>query len=108
MRPVYALGGGVSNFAKARPDRPFQPIVKDTNDDVVVDLGFDLPKFASAVDGPMVASYHSEHIRSPSMSGIMALAHPWLRPKPSRCLRAFRCAMAGRRRSLQKPPAHWP
>ena len=28
MRPVYAVSGGVSKFAKARPDKTFQAVIK--------------------------------------------------------------------------------
>jgi acetyl-CoA C-acetyltransferase len=32
MRPVYAISGGVSKFAKARPDKTFQAVVKEAYD----------------------------------------------------------------------------
>ena len=60
MRPVYALSGGVSKFAKARPDRTFQAIVKEAYDYAIADIGLDFPAFTGAVDGS-VASYFSEH-----------------------------------------------
>ena len=39
MRPVYAVSGGVSKFAKARPDRTFPAIVKEAYDYALHDLG---------------------------------------------------------------------
>ena len=60
MRPVYALAGGVSKFAKARPDKTFQAIVKEAYDYAIDDLGLDFPTFTSLVDGS-VASYFSDH-----------------------------------------------
>lgn len=41
MRPVYMVSGGVSKFAKARPDVTFQPMVKEAYDYALRDLGLD-------------------------------------------------------------------
>jgi len=30
MRPVYVVAGGISKFAKARPDKTFQALVKES------------------------------------------------------------------------------
>jgi acetyl-CoA acetyltransferase len=43
MRPVYAVSGGVSKFAKARPDKTFQAIVKEAYDYAIADIGLDFP-----------------------------------------------------------------
>ena len=37
MRPVYAISGGVSKFAKARPDKTFQAIIKEAYDYAIAD-----------------------------------------------------------------------
>ncbi len=82
MRPVYALSGGVSKFAKARPDKTFQGIVKEAYDYAIADLGVDFPTFTALVDGS-VASYFSDHFSRQLMSGIMAQDYLGLCPKPS-------------------------
>ena len=82
MRPVYALSGGVSKFAKARPDKTFQAIVKEAYDYAIADIGLDLPAFTRAVDGS-VASYFSDHFSRQLMAGIMAQDYLGLVPKPS-------------------------
>jgi acetyl-CoA C-acetyltransferase len=81
MRPVYALSGGVSKFAKARPDKTFQAVVKEAYDYAIQDLGLDFPVFTALVDGS-VASYFSDHFSRQLMSGIMAQDYLGLCPKP--------------------------
>lgn len=82
MRPVYALSGGVSKFAKARPDKTFQAVIKEAYDYAVQDLGLDFQAFNHAVDGS-VASYFSDHFSRQLMAGIMAQDYLGLCPKPS-------------------------
>ncbi len=82
MRPVYAIAGGVSKFAKARPDKTFQAIIKEAYDAAIEDLGLDFPTFNAAVDGS-VASYFSDHFSRQLMAGIMAQDYLGLCPKPS-------------------------
>jgi len=82
MRPVYAISGGVSKFAKARPDKTFQAVVKEAYDYAFRDLGLDFPAFTAQVDGS-VASYFSDHFSRQLMSGIMAQDYLGLCPKPS-------------------------
>jgi len=82
MRPVYAISGGVSKFAKARPDKTFQAIVKEAYDYAIRDLGLEFPAFTAQVDGS-VASYFSDHFSRQLMSGIMAQDYLGLCPKPS-------------------------
>ena len=81
MRPVYAVSGGVSKFAKARPDKNFQAIVKEAYDYAITDLGLDFPTFTQVVDGS-VASYFSDHFTRQLMAGIMAQDYLGLVPKP--------------------------
>jgi acetyl-CoA C-acetyltransferase len=82
MRSVYALSGGVSKFAKARPDKTFQAVVKEAYDYAINDLGLDFPTFTSIVDGS-VASYFSDHFTRQLMAGIMVQDYLGLCPKPS-------------------------
>jgi acetyl-CoA C-acetyltransferase len=79
---VYALAGGVSKFAKARPDKTFQAIVKEAYDQAIDDLGLDMATFNRLVDGS-VASYFSDHFTRQLMAGIMVQDYLGLVPKPS-------------------------
>ena len=81
MRPVYVVSGGVSKFAKARPDKTFQAIVKEAYDYAIHDLGLDFATFTHLVDGS-VASYFSDHFTRQLMAGIMAQDYLGLCPKP--------------------------
>ncbi len=81
MRPVYAVSGGVSKFAKARPDKTFQAVVKEAYDYAINDLGLDFKQFTEIVDGS-VASYFSDHFQRQLMSGIMVQDYLGLCPKP--------------------------
>lgn len=81
MRPVYAVSGGVSKFAKARPDKTFQAIVKEAYDQSIDELGLDFQTFTQLVDGS-VASYFSDHFTRQLMAGIMVQDYLGLCPKP--------------------------
>jgi acetyl-CoA C-acetyltransferase len=81
MRPVYAISGGVSKFAKARPDKSFQAVVKEAYDYAIHDIGLDFPTFTHVVDGS-VASYFSDHFTRQLMAGIMVQDYLGLVPKP--------------------------
>jgi len=78
---VYALSGGVSKFAKARPDKTFQAVVKEAYDNLIDDLDLDQRTFNRLVDGS-VASYFSDHFTRQLMAGIMAQDYLGLAPKP--------------------------
>lgn len=80
MRDVYMLAGGVSKFAKARPDKTFQAVVKVSFDAAMADVPA-LPH--EAIDGS-IASYFSDHFQRQLMSGIMAQDYLGLCPKPSK------------------------
>ncbi len=82
MRKVYVVSGGVSKFAKARPDKTFQAVVKEAYDYAIRDLGLTFPQFTELVDGS-VASYFSDHFQRQLMSGIMVQDYLGLCPKPS-------------------------
>ncbi len=78
---VYAVSGGVSKFAKARPDKTFQAVVKEAYDYALHDLGLTFEQFTELVDGS-VASYFSDHFQRQLMSGIMVQDYLGLCPKP--------------------------
>lgn len=82
MRKVYVVSGGVSKFAKARPDKTFQAVIKEAYDYAIYDLGLTFPQFSELVDGS-VASYFSDHFTRQLMAGIMAQDYLGLCPKPS-------------------------
>jgi acetyl-CoA C-acetyltransferase len=82
MRPVYAISGGVSKFAKARPDKNYQAVIKEAYDYAINDLGLSFPDFTNNVDGS-VASYFSDHFSRQLMAAIMAQDYLGLCPKPS-------------------------
>ena len=80
MRTVYAISGGVSKFAKARPDKTFQAIVKEAYDYAIQDIGLDFKTFTRLVDGS-VASYFSDHFTRQLMAGIMVQDYLGLMPQ---------------------------
>ena len=82
MRPVYAVSGGVSKFAKARPDKTFPALVKEAYDYALADLGLEHRQFFELVDGT-VASYFSDHFTRQLMAGIIAQDYLGMCPKPS-------------------------
>jgi acetyl-CoA C-acetyltransferase len=82
MRPVYAISGGVSKFAKSRPDKNYQAVVKEAYDYAINDLEISFPAFTEIVDGS-VASYFSDHFTRQLMAAIMAQDYLGLCPKPS-------------------------
>lgn len=62
---------GVSKFAKARPDKTFQALVKESYDYALSDLSITHRQFLEVLDGS-VASYFSDHFSRQLMAGIMA------------------------------------
>ena len=87
MRPVYLVSGGVSKFAKARPDVTFQPMVKEAYDYALRDLGLTTRQAAELVDGS-VASYFSDHFLRQLKAGSMVQDYLGLCPKPSKRIEA--------------------
>ncbi len=81
MRPVYAVSGGVSKFAKARPDKTFPALVKEALEYTLNDIGIDHARFLEIVDGS-VASYFSDHFTRQLMAGIIVQDYLGLCPKP--------------------------
>lgn len=80
MRDVYMIAGGVSKFTKARPDKTFQAMVRESFDYAMADV----PRLKlENIDGS-VASYFSDHFQRQLMSGIMAQDYLSLVPLPSK------------------------
>ncbi len=82
MRTVYAVSGGVSKFAKSRPDKNFQGLVKEAYDYALQDISIEHPALFEILDGS-VASYFSDHFSRQLMAAIMAQDYLGLLPKPS-------------------------
>jgi len=82
MRPVFVVSGGVSKFTKARPDRTFQPIVKEAFDQALEDIGLDFGRANELIDGT-VGSYFSDHFMRQLKAATMVQDYLGLCPKPS-------------------------
>lgn len=82
MRDVYVVSAGVSKFVKARPEKTFQAIVKESVDAAVKDLDIDYPQFLELVDGA-VASYFSDHFLRQLKAAAMCQDYLGLCPKPA-------------------------
>ncbi|TKJ41508.1 acetyl-CoA acetyltransferase [candidate division LCP-89 bacterium B3_LCP] len=80
MRDVFVVSGGVSKFAKARPDRTFQPMVKEAYDYVLQDIGLEFKQAAELIEGS-TASYFSDHFGRQLMGGAMTTDYLGLCPK---------------------------
>lgn len=82
MRDVYVVAGGVSKFAKARPDKTFQAIAKEAFDYCVQDLGLEYRQALELMDGSVI-SYFSDHFARQLMAGIMVQDYLGFCAKPS-------------------------
>lgn len=80
-RDVYFVSGGISKFAKARPDVTFQPMVKEAYDYALKDIGMENKQAQEVFDGS-VASYFSDHFTRQLMAGIMIQDYLGLCPLP--------------------------
>ncbi len=74
------VSGGVSKFAKARPDATFQKMVKEAFDYALGDVPRLTPE---RIDGS-VGSYFSDHFTRQLMAGIMVTDYLGLCPKPNK------------------------
>lgn len=80
MQKVYMISGGVTRFAKARPELTYQALVQEAFDQAYSDL----PRLQkNQIDGS-VASYFSDHFHHQLMAGVMAHDALGLTPKPSK------------------------
>lgn len=82
MRPVYVISGGISKFAKARPDKTFPAIVKESYELLLGDLGVEPKQAYEFIDGT-VASYFSDHFLRQLKGATMVQDYLGLCPKPS-------------------------
>ncbi len=80
MRPVYMIGGGITNFKKANPEMDFRLMVKVAFEAARAEL----PKLTLEMIDGSVASYFSDHFTRQLMAGIMVQDYLGLCPKPSR------------------------
>src|SRR3972149_8706246 len=79
VRPVYMVSGGVSKFAKARPDATFQKIVKESFDYAMNDV----PKLKNSMIDGSVVSYFSDHFSRQLMAGGLGGCFLGPGPKPT-------------------------
>lgn len=82
MRPVYVIAGGISKFAKARPDKTFPAIVKEAYELLLNDLGIEPKQAFELIDGT-VGSYFSDHFLRQLKGATMVQDYLGLCPKPS-------------------------
>ncbi|MBI2995505.1 MAG: thiolase domain-containing protein [Candidatus Melainabacteria bacterium] len=82
MRSVYVVAGGISKFAKARPDKTFPAIVKESYELLLNDLGL-VPKQAFELIDGTVGSYFSDHFLRQLKGATMVQDYLGLCPKPS-------------------------
>jgi acetyl-CoA C-acetyltransferase len=80
MRDVFVVSGGVSKFAKARPDVTFQAMVKEAYDYALKDIGMDFKQGVELVDGT-VSSYFSDHFTRQLKAGSMVHDYLGMCPK---------------------------
>ncbi|MBU1651430.1 thiolase domain-containing protein [bacterium] len=80
MQDVYVVSGGVSKFAKARPDVTFQAMVKEAYDYALQDIGMTFKQGVELVDGT-VASYFSDHFLRQLKAGSMVHDYLGMAPK---------------------------
>jgi len=80
MRPVYMIGGGITQFKKANPEMDFRYRVKVAFDAAMAEL----PKLTREMIDGSVGSYFSDHFARQAMAAIMVHDYLGLCPKPSR------------------------
>src|SRR3972149_1632764 len=83
MRPVYAVWGGVSKFAGARPELDFRGMVKEAYDYALTDLHLTPQRAREIVDGT-ICSYFSDHFTRQLKAGSMVQDYLGLCPKPGK------------------------
>lgn len=83
MQDVFVVSGGVSKFAKARPDVTFQAMCKEAYDYALQDIGLEFKQAAELVDGS-ISSYFSDHFARQLKAGSMVHDYLGLCPKPNK------------------------
>ncbi|MFV2016566.1 MAG: thiolase domain-containing protein, partial [Candidatus Heimdallarchaeota archaeon] len=83
MKKVFMVSGGVSKFAKARKDKTFQAIVKESYDYAVNDSSLKIKgkELHNKIDS-LVTSYFSDHFLRQLKAGAMVADYLGLIPKP--------------------------
>ncbi len=80
MRPVYVLAGGLTRFAKRRPEADFRWMVREAYDQALAEV----PGLAPArIDGA-ICSYFSDHFTRQFMAASMVQDYLGLCPRPVR------------------------
>ncbi|MDE3039565.1 MAG: thiolase domain-containing protein [Nitrospirota bacterium] len=80
MRPVYMVGGGITKFAKARPEKDFRFMVKEAYDYTL----HDVPRLSKDMIDGAVGSYFSDHFTRQLKAASMVQDYLGLCPKPSK------------------------
>ncbi len=80
MTSVYMISGGITKFAKARPEMDFRLMVKEAYDYA---LG-DIPRFSKDMIDGAVGSYFSDHFTRQLKAASMVQDYLGLCPKPSK------------------------
>jgi acetyl-CoA C-acetyltransferase len=74
------IGGGVTKFAKAHPDKDFRLMVKEAYDYTLRDM----PRFSKGMIDGAVGSYFSDHFTRQLKAASMVQDYLGLCPKPSK------------------------
>ncbi len=80
MRPVYMIGGGITKFAKAHPEKDFRLMVKEAYDYTL----HDVPRLSKDMIDGAVGSYFSDHFTRQLKAASMVQDYLGLCPKPSK------------------------
>lgn len=80
MRPVYMVGGGITKFAKAHPEKDFRLMVKEAYDYTL----HDVPRLSKDMIDGAVGSYFSDHFTRQLKAASMVQDYLGLCPKPSK------------------------
>ena len=80
MRPVYIIGGGITKFAKAHPEKDFRLMVKEAYDYTL----HDVPRLSKDMIDGAVGSYFSDHFTRQLKAASMVQDYLGLCPKPSK------------------------
>ena len=80
MTSVYMISGGITKFAKARPEMDFRLMVKEAYDYALADI----PRFSKDMIDGAVGSYFSDHFTRQLKAASMVQDYLGLCPKPSK------------------------
>lgn len=80
MRQVYMIGGGITKFAKAHPEKDFRLMVKEAYDYTL----HDVPRLSKDMIDGAVGSYFSDHFTRQLKAASMVQDYLGLCPKPSK------------------------